>query len=100
VNSVNALQLRVNEKLTALPYDTYLKVMCGILRQYSVVYRDELWPESERLLQATADLVGLVMVDSANVAVASIEALGETTLHRIALSAGGNVRELIFGEKR
>ena len=44
-------------KLRSLPYDTYLKVMYGLMGQYRIIYRDVLPPEVDALLDATAALI-------------------------------------------
>lgn len=43
-------------KLRSLPYDTYLKVMYGLLEQYWMIYREALPPAADALLEATAAL--------------------------------------------
>jgi hypothetical protein len=51
------LELGMAGKLRSLPYDTYLKVMYGLLEQYRVIYREALSLAADALLDATAALV-------------------------------------------
>jgi len=52
------LSLDVLHKLRSMPYDTYLRSMCGIISQYQILYQGQLWERASALIEETLALTG------------------------------------------